>query len=260
MRPAAGLDLALLSRIEDAGLNASAPPQQRWLDGWLVRFNAGKAQRARCINAIAPGRRGVAEKLDECRALYRQLGLPCLVRVTLFSQPTELDRELHALGYAPHDETRVMWRPPAPAAGRELPADLVWEPADSDALAAVAAALRGSPESERAVHAQRLRESPVPYQGYVIRRRGEGTPLACGQIACEGPLAGLYDVVTAPASRRQGLATLLCERLLTVAERAGSPVGYLQVGADNEAARRIYARLGYVDAYGYHYRVAPADA
>jgi len=23
----------LLSRIEDAGLNASAPPQQRWVDG-----------------------------------------------------------------------------------------------------------------------------------------------------------------------------------------------------------------------------------
>ena len=40
---------ALLSRIEDAGLNASAPPQQRWIDGWLVRYCPGKAKRARCI-------------------------------------------------------------------------------------------------------------------------------------------------------------------------------------------------------------------
>ncbi len=37
----------LLSRIEDAGINASAPPQQRWVDGWLVRCSPGKAKRAR---------------------------------------------------------------------------------------------------------------------------------------------------------------------------------------------------------------------
>ncbi len=51
-------DATLLSRVEDAGLNASAPPQQRWIDGWLLRFSPGKAKRARCINAVAgPGDR-----------------------------------------------------------------------------------------------------------------------------------------------------------------------------------------------------------
>ena len=35
---------ALLSRIEDAGLNASAPPQQRWVDGWLLRYSVGPAK------------------------------------------------------------------------------------------------------------------------------------------------------------------------------------------------------------------------
>jgi len=49
------LSTDLLSRVEDAGLNASAPPQQRWIDGWLVRFSPGKAKRARCVNAVAPG-------------------------------------------------------------------------------------------------------------------------------------------------------------------------------------------------------------
>ena len=38
-------DRKLLIRAEDAGLNASAPPQQLWLDGWLVRFSPGKAKR-----------------------------------------------------------------------------------------------------------------------------------------------------------------------------------------------------------------------
>ncbi|HVK31995.1 MAG TPA: hypothetical protein VM845_05770, partial [Burkholderiaceae bacterium] len=55
-------DAALLQRVEDAGLNASAPPQQLWLDGWLVRFSPGKAKRARCVNAVAVGLRPLAHK------------------------------------------------------------------------------------------------------------------------------------------------------------------------------------------------------
>ena len=54
--PPALHDDLLASRVEDAGLNASAPPQQRWLDGWLLRLNPGKARRARCINSVAEGR------------------------------------------------------------------------------------------------------------------------------------------------------------------------------------------------------------
>ena len=38
-----------------SGLNASAPPAQWWVDGWLVRAWPGKARRARCVNALAPG-------------------------------------------------------------------------------------------------------------------------------------------------------------------------------------------------------------
>ena len=50
---ASAFDATLLSRIEDAALNASAPPQQRWVDGWLLRYSPGRAKRARCVNAVA---------------------------------------------------------------------------------------------------------------------------------------------------------------------------------------------------------------
>jgi ribosomal protein S18 acetylase RimI-like enzyme len=254
-----GFDPALLSRIEDAGLNASAPPQQRWLDGWLVRFNPGKAQRARCINALAEGRRALPAKLEECAALYAATGLPMLVRVTPFSRPADLDVQLAGAGYAPHDETRVMVRIGPPPRAPALEETLEWlEGLGPGDFAQVAGALRASPAAERAAHAERLRGSPVTYRGAVIRERTGGAPLACGQVAVEGPLVGLYDVVTAPSARRRGLANTLCRRLLAQALGAGAQAAYLQVGADNEAARRIYSRLGFVDAYGYHYRVAPA--
>ena len=63
-----GFDPTLLSRIEYAGINASAPPQQRWVDGWLVRFSLGKAKRARCINPVATGRMTITISLKSARA------------------------------------------------------------------------------------------------------------------------------------------------------------------------------------------------
>ena len=102
------IDAALLSRIEDAGLNASAPPQQRWLDGWLVRFSPGKAKRARCVNAVAAGRLSLAKKLELAGALYAEAGLPLLIRITPFSLPEGLDEALEALGMGRLDDTRVM--------------------------------------------------------------------------------------------------------------------------------------------------------
>ena len=84
--------------------------------------------------------------------------------------------------------------------------------------------------------------------------------LACGQTAVESELVGLYDVFTAPEVRGQGLARRLCSALLARAGAAGASMAYLQVDADNAPARAIYQRLGFDDAYSYHYRALDPDA
>lgn len=257
-------DRTFLSRVEDAGLNASAPTQQRWMDGWIVRTCPGKAQRARCINAVAPGRRPVAEKLAECVDLYAALALPLLVRITPFTQPAGLDASLQARGFAFHDDTRVMVLPDLAtaalepsASGTAVLAGADWVELAPVPFAEAVGALRGSSPEARRAHAERLRSSPVPYRGFALVRAG--AVLCCGQVALEGPLAGLYDIATADRQQKLGLGTWLCKRMLTysMGER-GAKSAYLQVGADNHAARRIYARLGFTDGYSYHYRAAPA--
>ena len=76
----------LLARIEDAGINASAPREQRWIDGWLVRLSPGKAKRARCIQAVAPGRLGIDEQARALpAALRRRRACAPYVRITPFS-------------------------------------------------------------------------------------------------------------------------------------------------------------------------------
>jgi len=94
----------------------------------------------------------------------------------------------------------------------------------------------------------------VQYQGFAIRRVADDQVLACGQFAREAELVGLYDVFTRDSERGQGLARVLCERLLSLAVNEGAQVAYLQTEADNLPARAIYHRLGFSDQYSYHYR------
>lgn len=241
---------SLCRRIEDAGLNASAPPQQRVLDGWLLRFSPGKAKRARCINPICAGRMALADKLALCEQAYADAGLPMIFRVTPFAEPADLDAVLGAAGLAAFDDTRVMWRRGLDAIAD--PAPLPLRAVSGDEYARAVGALRGTPADQVEAHAQRLRLSPVPCRGFVHER--DGRVVACGQFALEGTIVGLYDVFTAPEARRQGLARGLCARLLRLAHDLGARTAYLQVDAGNHAARGVYARLGFADAYAYHYR------
>ena len=258
--PPAAFDEALLSRIEDAGINASAPPQQRWMDGWLLRFNPGKAKRARCINAVAEGRLPLDDKLRLAHAAFAEAALPLVVRITRFTQPPQLDSQLAEHGYTLLDDTRVMVRtalPTGASAPAPLPAGLKWVPLAAVAYAQTVGALRGSTPEQRSAHAQRLLLSPVPYQGFAIQRASDDSTLACGQFAREAELVGLYDVYTHSEARNKGLAQGLCERLLALAAQEGACTGYLQVEGDNTVARRIYSRLGFADGYSYHYRQPP---
>ena len=252
------MDELLLSRIEDASLNASAAPQQRWIDGWIVRYCPGKARRARCVNAVAAGRLDLAARLELARAVYEEAGLPMVLRITPFTQPAGLDADLAQLGYAGLDTTRVQYLPlgdalePAP-----LPRGLEWVPLNPEAFAQGVGALRGSPPDHFQAHAHRMHLSPIPYRGFAIRREADQQILSCGQFAREGEWVGLYDIFTHSSARGQGLAKMLCERLLSQVTQQGARMAYLQVESTNDAALRLYARLGFVSGYNYHYREAP---
>lgn len=254
-----GFDERLVSRVEDASLNASAPPQQLWIDGWLVRALPGKARRARCIHALAPGRLPLEERMALAAAVYREAGLPMIFRLHRFSVPAGLDAELASQGWTTADATTVMIRPTlAGLAEPPLPTGLRLEPLDGAAFAEAVGAMRESPPAQRAGHALRLQHSPVPYRGFVLRRLDDGQVMACGQYAREGALVGLYDVFTHPQARGRGLAGLLCERMLSVSALEGARIAYLQVDSANTPALAVYRRLGFNPAYGYHYREAPA--
>jgi ribosomal protein S18 acetylase RimI-like enzyme len=249
-----GLDAALLRRIEDASLNASAPAQQLWIDGWLVRLAPGKARRSRSIQAVAEGHRSIDDKLAECTALYREATLPLQLRLTPFSQPAGLAARLDALGWAAIDPTLVLVCTQLPTAQEPRPPHgLHAIAADARRYAQAVGVLRGSSARDIAGHAGRLAQSPVPYAGR-LWCDDAGEVLACGQFARQGDLVGLYDIFTAPAARGRGLARALCTQLLTQAAAEGARSAYLQVDAGNAPALAVYRSLGFAAAYDYVYR------
>ncbi len=241
----------LARRAENAGLNASAPPQQALIDGWLIRLSPGKAKRSRCINALAEGSLPLPELLARCQRAFEAAGLPLVVRITPYTQPADLDAQLATLGWRAFDAADVMVLAALPELGSDA---IQLQALDGPAYAQLVGSLRGSSALEIAAHAERLQQSPVPYQGFAMRE-GEAL-LACGQIAREGCIVGLYDIFTPPEQRRQGHARRLCLELLRTAASQGAAQAYLQVGADNPVAQRLYAKLGFQLAYRYHYRSA----
>jgi GNAT superfamily N-acetyltransferase len=252
-------DAGWLSRIEDAGLNACAPPQQLWLDGWLVRFSPGKAKRARCVNAVADGRLSLDARLAACERVFAAAALPLIVRVTPFSAPARLDATLESTGLRRFDDTRVMVLGALPTATTPLPAGLTLHALEPGAFAQRVGGFRGSPAEQRRAHTERIARSPVPHAGFELRR--DGAAIACGQFVVEDDVVGLYDVFTEAPARGFGLARLLCQQLLAIAATGGARHAYLQVEADNAPARAVYHRLGFVDGYAYHYRTRdPAAA
>src|SRR5690606_25490057 len=80
-------------------------------------------------------------------------------------------------------------------------------------------------------------------------------PVACGLGVVEGPLLGLFDIVTAAQARGKGHGTQLLQVMLAWARQNGVEMAYLQVMDDNVPARRLYDKLGFGEIYKYWYRV-----
>ncbi len=237
-----------LRRIEELGLNSSAPPAQLMYDGWLLRLMPGQAKRARSVNAAYPSTLPLGEKVAYCARLYREHGLPLVFRITPFSEPATLDAELERLGYPQFDPTAVEVAAIEPETLQPGPTEVLPLPAWVEAVGE----LRGSPPEHRSSHLARLQACPLSHRSLVIRH--EGRVVATGLTIVEDGWAGLFDIVTGSGALRQGYGRQLVHGLLLAAWSLGARRAYLQVTVDNTPARALYARLGFRERYQYWYR------
>jgi ribosomal protein S18 acetylase RimI-like enzyme len=245
-------------RLEEIALNASGPPNPRFFDGWVLGFTPGKSKRVRSINPFYGSTLPLEAKVDACRQLYAAAGLPCIVRLTPFVQPPELEEWLITQGYERFDDTLVM--------ARSL----------EDWDAAGASHVAGTPRcvehdlfewtvetqdvrslSDDQVRRALDRQEMLRLDGVGMLMRKHGKVVAWGMTQIEDGWAGLYNIETCEEFRRSGMARQLVSALLSWAHRHRAGAAYLQVTEANAAAIPLYVDLGFTEAYRYWYRALP---
>lgn len=99
-----------------------------------------------------------------------------------------------------------------------------------------------------------------PRRDYVVL--GTGGIAAYGGVDHGGEVADIMTLAVAPGHRGQGLGDRLVEALLARAQDRGAGSVMLEVRADNEPARRLYARHGFreVSVRRRYYQPGDVDA
>jgi GNAT superfamily N-acetyltransferase len=113
--------------------------------------------------------------------------------------------------------------------------------------------LKSSPIDRYQAHREILRA--IPFRRYLASLAVSGHKVCCGLGVLERGLVGLFDLVTHPKLRNRGYGTEMVGSILRWAQANGAQHAYLQVVGTNDAARCLYAKLRFREAYQYWYRV-----
>jgi GNAT superfamily N-acetyltransferase len=252
---------ALVAAIEQANVNAF-PSERLLLDGsWLMRLSPGNpARRVNSLNIHDPrDSDDLAARLARAEAVFAENGVAFHLRVTPLTPP-QVTEFADGQGWLRTGETgvwsRALEQTLPEATGSGPPLTLAWtglgEWLDAFARTGGTRAEAVTPQALASL-GQALGRVAAP-RLCLVAQGTQGEPLGVLIAIVDGPLVGLYDVAVAPAARRRGLGRLLVRAALARAMSLGARTAWLQVTAENHAARALYAGLGFREAFGYHYR------
>jgi len=238
--------------IEEVSLNSWPSLQQILFDGWVLRFANGYTRRANSTNPIYPGALDVTQKIKRCEQIYTARKLPPVFKITPFVHPPKLDEQLATIGYQKEAPTSVQaldladLPQPPPVTVQQ------WSEPVETWVAQYARMNQVAPENLATLRA--ILHHIAPQTSFVTLMH-QHQAAACGLGVLDGPYLGLFDIVTAPAQRGQGLGTKLLLSVLSWGKQQGAATAYLQVMLNNKAALKLYAKLGFQEIYQYWYRV-----
>lgn len=244
-------DYQLAKRIEEASLNAWPALQQMVYDGWLLRFAGGYTRRANSVNGLDPGVLDPREKVAYCEQIYQKKGLTPTFRVTPFLDPPHLEEILEEAGYQKAGQTSLQILDLTALPLQTTPSAQHWA-TPVEAWVDAYTRMNGVASIQHPA-LKAILGNILPEACFMSLVDGAET-VACGLGVLEAPYIGLFDIVTHPARRGQGLGTKLIHNILSWARERGAQTAYLQVMLENSPALRLYDKLGFKELYQYWYR------
>ncbi len=249
-RPVPYRRIVALERVAAAGWPAT---DTDWLGDWLLRAAGGWTSRANSVLPLGDAGVPVPEALDRVHAWYAERNLTPSIAVPLPAFET-LDRHLDGHGWRPTHrvlvQTRQQSSPAPPPVPDDLPPVRITPAPDPEWLRVVGDRKGGLPDVAVAV----LTGARLP--GFAsVHESGRLVAIARG-VVDEGWL-GLSLMEVVPAARRRGLARHVFEALARWGAERGADRAYLQVEEKNDAARTLYASLGFTTHHSYVNRATP---
>ncbi len=227
------------------------------LGDWRLRFTSGVSRRA---NSVWPGGASglpLADAIARAEAFYHQRGAPPRFQLFPAEPCASLDGALAERGYELESPVSVQVARAADIAGPSAPHGIAAQvlplvTPDWWSVAAERSRFAAVPELYRGLLGRIGARA-----GYALARVGEA-PAASGLGVVDGGFAGVFSMLTLPEQRRRGAAGAVLGALARWARQRGAERLYLQVERDNPAALALYARAGFRERYGYHYRLGRA--
>ena len=243
--------LTTVRRFEAAGFRAWPAAAVHYDGTWVVRLTAGHpAKRLNSVNPLDPGDiRDLSERIARAARRFEAYGRPLTFRVSPLSG-IEISRHLDAEGWETLSESLVMQL--------ALNDDAIHGAMDQIPMKDMGRFISAALRTQGIDPALRPGLSEIigaiqPEAGLFVLERGD-EPLATAICVHDGDLAGLFEIATDAAERGNGFGRRIILSALKWARLRGAQQAWLQVEADNDVARRLYASLGFKESYRYHYR------
>jgi GNAT superfamily N-acetyltransferase len=247
----------LYKYIEEITLNTWPAEQSILLNGWILRTAAGYTKRANSVNPLYGAESSfvnVVDRIKFAEQYYEHAGLTSAFKITPYMQPANLDAILAERGYTIVDPSSVRLLDLEDLAEPNLRYSVQVQESLNEEWLHAFTELTELSDKNRDTFIRMLSASHLQ-QGYALLL-SNGVPTACGLGVIQNGYIGLYDIVTSPAHRRQGMAEQLILGLLQWGKTQGAITSFLQVVQTNAGASALYDKLGFKEIYQYWYRVS----
>ncbi|SOR79297.1 ribosomal-protein-alanine N-acetyltransferase [Streptomyces chartreusis NRRL 3882] len=230
------------------------PVESERLGDWELRAASGFTRRANSVLPLGDPGVSLDEALDTVRRWYGERGLPAYVQTATGAEGTQelLCAELEERGWV-REVTAELWVGPlAPVADLAEPSAVVLSREADEAWLA-----RYQRKGVSEVALRVLQGGPSVWFATVPGAAEGAPPAAIGRCVVDGRWAGFAAVEVDPDLRRQGLGTAVMAALARRALDEGASAAWLQVEAENEGARALYAGMGFAAHHAYHHYREP---
>ena len=241
--------------LERAGMKAWPGIEVSQDGSWVLRAANGYTKRANSVQPLDPYDDDDLEtRIAQVRDWYAARGLPPTFRMTPLASP-ELSRHLDAAGWTAVERSCALGM-----AMPDVTPDARGECLDpfGDRFLDAQRTMWGYPEIKMQKLIALMRAVPVPMTGVVLYS-DENDAVATSLWAVADGISVTGNVVTDTTARRRGFASAMMRTGLAWAKAQGAATAALNVVADNAAARRLYAGLGYEWLFDYVYRFPPGE-